>query len=142
MSSSYHSIMKKLKFAGGLEEELEKRFQGRWNASESTERKVSECGRIISQEIFVDEKKIGDLSVSVQNFDGTDRVQTMMYAGKIPEYSDENLLLVATESAFDTLTDFADNRNKDGQWPVYRQDGHSIKMADFELDGSKRKKLK
>ncbi|MBI2650545.1 hypothetical protein HYX04_04490 [Candidatus Woesearchaeota archaeon] len=130
--------------ANGLAQELSERVNGIINIVKSPLRMVISQNKTITRlDLLVDGTKIGTIEVTSYTKEGIARIARLEYSGKIPGYVNrytktDQVTMLATESPTylryisDEHIDLS-TPNNTATNPLYRQDGHHLRFADYEI---------
>lgn len=136
--------------ARGLTEELSSRVRDLL-VNHPTEKMAPDgIHKVTQYEVFGQDRRLGVVEVNSWDFRGITQFEHVTYEGVIPGYNGEKVIgMTATAdynlgNAFDTPIGFGlnDNTRPNDTWdkPLYRHDGHRLRLADYEVNGEGRKR--
>lgn len=139
--------MSQIPNARGLTEELSTRINECLVVGQPTEKMAPDgIHKLTRYEIFDGYKRLGVVQVNSWNYKGTTRIAHIVYDGVIPGYRNGRKIgMTATESSTLDLRDpeYFQPRdlaqpNNTSLNPLYRHDGHPLRLANYEVDGKQR----
>ena len=131
--------------ARGLGEELSTRVHNLIVAAPTEQMAPNGIHKLTRYDLFDSEKKLGTVEVVFFEKKGTWQIEHIDYSGIMPGYLHEQMIgLIATSVPTLEPSDFDYLRADlygDNTWskPLYRHDGHDLRLADHERNGNQRK---
>ncbi len=131
--------------ARGLCEELSTRVQNLIVAAPTEQMAPNGIHKLTRYDLFDGEKKLGTVEVVFFERQGTWQIEHIDYNGIMPGYLREKIIgLTATSVPTLETSDlhylradlYGDNT---GSKPLYRHDGHDLRLADHEVNGKQRR---
>ena len=132
-------------YARGLREELSTRVQNLIVAAPTEQMAPDGIHKLTRYDLFDGEKKLGTVEVNSFEQQGTWQIENVTYNGIMPGYLHEEIIgLTATSVPTLEPSDSDYLRadlygNNTGSKPLYRHDGHDLRLADHEINGNQRR---
>lgn len=137
--------------ARGLVEELSSRVRDLLVNQPSEKMAPDGIHKVTQYEIFDQDRRLGVVEVNSWDFKGITQIDSVAYEGVIPGYNEERVIGMTAaaeynlEDAFDTPIRFGlnDHTRPNDTWekPLYRHDGHPLRLADYEVSGKERYRI-
>ncbi len=135
--------------AQGLTEELEKRVSDLIVGTPAKRMAPSGIHQVTTYELFSGDERLGIVDVNSYDWHGVRRVAHAEYTGRVPGYvnsitgKDEILMIAHEDRTLDPGEIIFERKrytqpNNTAFNPLYRHDGHPLRLADHEVDGKKR----